>query len=495
MLLIEAGGDPPLESVIIPPIKRTNYTTNNYPPFSRALDWQFKIVPSSNITHEKLLDWPRGKVLGGSSSINAMIYFRGNRNDYKRWVDAGNAGWSFADNLPYFKKSENNLDAKLVAYSNGKYHSDAGPMKISPPHELSDVDGIFYGGGEELGIPLVSDTNADVSDVGFFNMPRNWAFGKRQSTNECFLLPAKHRTNLCIMKNTLVYNVLIDGQNRVYGVNITHNGEHEIIHARKEVILSGGVIGSPVILMQSGIGPKDVLNKFNIPIRKELPVGENLVDHVSIYLFYSFDFNETAESNDTEECTSNKSHLVAFLKPVNGTNFPNFKASFNHFPRNFDHFDESLRFGDDVDAHLRSENKNRSIVKITLVIMDPKSRGTVKLNGTDNIERPIIDPRYFSHEGDLRSMLQAIKYQLSFFGTESYKKYGVKLITPSITKCAQYETRSDDWWRCYIKYFTSTNYHAVGTCRMGPVADPTTVVSSKLKVHWFENLRVIDASM
>lgn len=127
--------------------------------------------------------------------------------------------------------------------------------------------------------------------------------------------------------------------------------------------------------------------------------------------------------------------------------------------------------------------------------MDPKSRGTVKLNGTDNIEQRIIDPRYFHHKDDLDSMFQAVKYQLSFLDTESYKKHGVELITPPIAKCAQHEMRSDDWWRCYFKYMAQSNYHPVGTCRMGPVTYPTTVFDSKLKVHGIENLRVIDASM
>lgn len=139
-------------------------------------------------------------------------------------------------------------------------------MKISTADDLSHVDEIFYRGGEERGIPLVADINADVS-IGFFNMQRNWAGGRRQSTNECFLSPANDRKNLIIMKNTLVDKVLIDGKNRAFGVNLTHNGEQSTIHARKEVILSGGAIGSPVILMHSGIGPKSELQKINITVR------------------------------------------------------------------------------------------------------------------------------------------------------------------------------------------------------------------------------------
>lgn len=164
------------------------------------------------------------------------------------------------------------------------------------------------------------------------------------------------------MKNTLVNNVLIDNENRAFGVIINHNGERSTIHARNEVMLSGGVIGSPIILLQSGIGPKDDLNKFNIPIKKELPVGENLVDHVQTYLYFSFHFNETKESkNDTKEWTINRSFLVAFLNTINGTDFPNCQAYYhnNNFPPNSSNFIESLSFDDDVNQYLKNVNKNR----------------------------------------------------------------------------------------------------------------------------------------
>lgn len=226
-----------------------------------------------------------------------------------------------------------------------------------------------------------------------------------------------------------------------------------------------------------------------------MPIGENLIDHVSTNLYFSFNFHEIKESTDTNEWTTNESLLVAFLNTLNRTDFPNYQAFFHHFPPNSESFRKSLNFGDSVDQYLKNGNKNRSILVINLVIIDPKSRGTVKLNGTDNIEQPIIDPKYFSNEDDLESMLQAVKYQLSFLETESYKKHGVKLITPFVTKCAQYVKRSDDWWRCYFKYFALTNCHPVGTCKMGPAVDPTTVVDSKLKVHGIEGLRVIDGSM
>ncbi|KAL7643762.1 UNVERIFIED_CONTAM: hypothetical protein RMT77_005768 [Armadillidium vulgare] len=275
VLLLEAGGD---ETGITD-------TPALFAKFMRTeQDWNYTTESSSKYclgNMEGECPYARGRILGGSSSVNGMLYVRGNKRDYDEWADAGNYGWSFEEVLPYFKKSEDNRNTTFA--KNKRYHSTKGELTVSDLRWKTPLADIFLRAGQELGYST-GDYNAENQTV-FGNIQFTIRNGYRCSTNKAFLLPAGKRKNLDIAKHSHVTKVLIDSAtNRAYGVRFFRYGEYHDIFARKEVILSAGTFNTPQILMLSGIGPIDHLKDFNIPLIKDLPVGFNLQDHVGFIM-------------------------------------------------------------------------------------------------------------------------------------------------------------------------------------------------------------------
>lgn len=473
-------------------------------------DWNFRA--ESTTACKGLLGgclWPRGKMLGGSSGINLMLYVRGLDRDFNRWhSDGRNSGWSYEDVLPFFKKSESNQWDPFVEYSNGKYHSKSGPMKVSFFGGASDLAKIFYEAGMERGIPFINDINAD-EHYGFVNVQGTVYDGRRQSTAKAFLIPAKNRTNLHIIKHAFVKKILIDESNRAYGVQFVLNGSTFEACARKEVILSAGTVMSPVLLMQSGVGPKKHLEENKIICKVDQPaVGLNLLDHVYTLLF--FEFNPTLVSSPTPDldnvfnfaihnngnwATAGISQLVAFLNatqqfPI----YPDIMALYSWHTQNAPSLPKYLQlrqFKTEIAETLLNTTKDHNIAMVLVGLIQPKSSGTIRLNGS----LPLIEPNYFSHPDDMETMIGAIRQQISFVDTDSYRKNGVKLLRFPLDECDKFNYLSDEYVECYVKYFSSTLYHPGGTCKMGPKSDRSAVVDSELKVHQVKGLRTIDASM
>lgn len=480
-----------------------------------AFDWQFPVKSETAcIGLRNNCIWPRGKMLGGSSGLNLMLYVRGCDRDFDEWAARGNKGWCFDDVLPFFKKSEANKNPSLVKYKNGMYHSDDGCMNVSAFGEISPFANVFYEAGMERGHPFIDDINAD-KHCGFVNLQGTVFDGRRQSTAKAFLIPSMNRINFDIIKNAFVTKILINDRNRAYGVQFDLNGKSYEAYANIEVILSAGAVMSPVILMQSGIGPKRHLFENKIPCKIDLAgVGNNLYDHIYSMLFFEFDptptpstiqldniynlavhntgpltsagISQLALFANTEQCTANK-----FC-------YPNIEILYFWFTQNAPNLQAYVnlrQFKSEIANTLLEKTKTRNIGALLISVLLPKSSGQIRLNGTSPYNKPIIDPKYFSHRDDMNTMIDALKDQASYVNTKSYRNNGGKLIRFPLEECDKFKYMSDKYLECYVKIFAATEYHPVGTCKMGPKTDGAAVVNSELKVHKVDRLRVIDASM
>lgn len=433
--------------------------------------------------------------------------------DYNRWAELGNPTWDWEHALEYMKKSERNLNPDFVKHRNGKFHSDKGPILVDYYSEIHPFSKIFIEAGQERGIKFVDDINAD-DRLGFTVAQATVSNGRRQSTAKAFLVPAKNRPNLHIVKHAHVQKILIDNNNLATGVEFLYKDE-KILRAtnKKEVILSGGAVSSPTLLMLSGIGPKKHLEKLNIKVKHDSPVGKNLLDHVFTGIY--FQFHRSALTNESQTdvfdaiynlAINNKgpftnlgpSQIIAMLNTQNGTGDPDIQLHFLLFERN------SWKLG----GHLRSKNYDETIERAILdanskadlaiiwaTLLQPQSTGFIELKSSSPTDKPRIVPKYFSSEEDIITMLRAVKQQISFENTNTYRQHGGEFLKLPLKECDKFEFKSDDYLRCYIKHFSSTLYHPVGTSKMGPDCDAGAVVDSRLNVRGVKRLRQIDAGI
>ncbi|XP_031628483.1 glucose dehydrogenase [FAD, quinone]-like [Contarinia nasturtii] len=509
VLLLEAGGDPPIESEI-PGMSFSLQKTR--------VDWQFNGI--SKTACKAMVDgcyWPRGKVLGGSSTINSMEYVRGIAKDYDYWAELGNFGWDFESVLPFFKKSENQQQKTFVEYENGRYHSNKGPMKVDFLGPIGDIEKIFIAAANESGIPFVDDINADKHH-GFISMQGTIADARRQSTAKAFLMPAKNRRNLKIIKHAFVEKILIDENKRAYGVQFVvgencktcGNCKNRMIaRAQKEVILSAGAVMSPILLMLSGVGPANELANRSIPVKSDLiGVGQNLFDHIYALLIFKFDAVPSSPTDSLDYLyqflTKNAgpyalpTQMAAFLSTTNDTSTPDIELYVYFFPPNspdFANLIELMNYQPEIKQHLYETNAKFSMGIVLPVLLHPKSSGFVKLNGTCAHNKPKIFPNYFKHQDDIDRLVVSIKQQVAFTSTKAYQSFGGEYLRLPIPKCDQLTYESDEYWRCYISYMSMSDYHGVGTCKMGPITDRSAVVDARLNVYNISSLRVVDASI
>lgn len=445
-------------------------------------------------------------MLGGTGSINANIYMRGNAQNYDYWSSLGNDGWDYESVLPYFKKSEANQHAPFVSYDNGRYHSNSGPMKIDFLGDLRETDQMFINAAAEAGIPYVDNLNAD-KNIGYSNYQGNVADGRRQSSAKAFLASAKDRQNLHVIKRALAKKILIKHK-RAHGVKFTYKGKVMRAHAREEVILSAGTVMSPVILMRSGIGPNDELAKHNITPKSNLNgVGKNLYDHVILRLFFTFNPTETTTMSPFDSLYNfavnnigpyvNSRFVGAFVSSKNDPKYADVQFYPVYFTSNSSAFRSHLQyenFKSEIVDELIEINKNHNVAIIGVEIMQPKSRGSIELNGT-SINKPIIRPEYYANREDMDTMMSEAKRQISFTNTKAYKANGGEFLWLPLKACENYELKSDAYLECYIQQFSFPGYHPVGTSKMGPSSDSEAVVDPQLRVNGVQGLRVIDASV
>lgn len=522
VLLLEAGGDPPIESEVH---NRINLTTET----QRIIRIYFKIVALAGALYHSAYDWefypedpnyckalksgcywPAGKMLGGSSAMNNMVYLRGHKYDFNNWSALGNPGWDFENVLEYFKKSEANQNQTLVSYKNGKYHSADGPMKVSNFGGIDPFSKVLIDGGAEIGFPFLFDFNAD-KHVGYGTLQGTVYEGRRQSTAKAFLIPSKERKNLKIIKNALVTNVIIDDNNRAIGVDFMYQDrKHVQAFVKKEVILSAGSKNSPQILMLSGVGPAKHLREHKIKVKSDLPVGENLHDQPLTYLWLSVNATKEDASNDNaidglyEYLIHNTGPLSTLgltqtasllsLDPK-ATIADSLNAPFRFPVQSPDLASFIADYKDEIAQKLTEENQSRELLVIYVGILRPKSRGKVLLKSSSIYDKPRLISNLYSHPDDRALMINLLKQQLSLLKTKTYVSRDVQFIRLPLTNCNQFKFPSDDYLLCYFQHLSGTYYHQVGTSRMGPVDDPATVVDSELRVKNIFGLRVIDAGM
>lgn len=521
ILLIEAGDLPPIESEVIYTFSTGLPSILNFIEMFQIpslfftlqktrVDWQY--WAESCTACQSMVGgcyWPRGKVLGGSSTINSMYYVRGNEIDYDLWTAQGNSGWNYETVLEYFKKSEGNLVKRFA--ENCKYHNGDGPMKIDFMAELDEVYKTLIAAAKERGHAYVDDINANKR-FGYTNVQGTYAYHRRQSTAKAFLIPAKHRPNLHIIYNAHVKTIQMIRHNRAEGVKFaihTKNGVYQMdAFAKKEVIVSAGSINSPQLLMLSGIGPKEHLNKHKIPVKVDLPVGKNLLDHLYVQLWFKFKaiYSSPLDTLDSvyDFLMHNKGaltvplHVMGMVSTVNETVRPEIEIILYYVPSNSSNlafFVDLMNYKPEIKQTLLETNKQFSVTLVAVVLLHPKSSGSIELKGTNPYEHPHIFPNYFNHPDDMKTMVRAVRQQISYVDTKAYRSLGMEYIRLPMNECDKFTFESDKYWQCYCTHMSTTEYHPIGTCKMAPKYDRTAVVDQRLNVHGMRNLRVIDASM
>ncbi|PSN48947.1 Glucose dehydrogenase [FAD, quinone] [Blattella germanica] len=498
VLLLEAGVEQP-NMTDIPAYFPYVYSAPN-------LTWLYPTIPEPQSCGGQSCFYPRGKMLGGSSSHNGMFYNRGNRKCFDNWRKSGNKGWSFNEVLPYFKKSEDNRDKDIAL--DKEFHSVGGELSVQRfQYHDQNFDAIMEA-LEEKRFPVV-DFNGE-SQNGRMWPQYTIQNGTRVSTNTAFLEPIrKTRKNLVVVTGAFVTKVLISRTTRkVYGVEcVIKNSEKKIIFATKEVILSAGVINSPQILQLSGVGPAEILSPLHIPVIKNLQgVGRNFQDH-ALTSVLNVKVNKAPKFPKTWKDLSRE--LDKYLKnrdgPLSGTSTPNLywssKNSHKEIPdmfyiffqtnvNNYNLSNNCYNFGSVV----TSFNYYNSITVIPMLVT-PKSRGSVLINSSDPFVAPLIIPNLLSNSDDMEALVEANQFGVEILQSDTLKQNGIVVDRTPISKCSHLEFGTKNYWKCVVWGSVWPGFHGVGTCKMGPKDDLNAVVDSNIKVHGISGLRVIDASI
>lgn len=504
ILLIEAG---PSENYIMDIPMFVHYLQ------SFNVNWNYKTMKSSTSClgmKNNQCRWPRGKVMGGSSVLNFMIYTRGNRRDYDRWAELGNRGWSWREVHPYFQKFE---QSHIPDGAKG-YMGENGPMTISYPKWRSGIAKAFVAANIESGSPYV-DYNGPTQ-VGTSYFQTTTENGLRKSTNAAYLYPIKGRKNLHIQKEAYVTKLLMDKQSKhVRGVQFFKNGKYVNVFARKEVTLSAGAINSPQLLMLSGIGPADHLRSLNIDPIVNLNVGYNLMDHTATSI--TVNVNTTSMLLDRIVLPQNLLKFGFERKgPITSIGACESVAFFDHEnPHSRDAWPTVELFqvggpmyGDNIlrenfnlkssfynEVYGEAESRRQEAFQIWPMILRPKSRGRISLQSANPFHHPNIETNYFSHPDDIKVGVAGIKKILQLIDQPSMRRLNARLHDVPVSGCSHFAINSDDYFACFIRHLTLTIYHYSGTCKMGPPSDPNAVVDERLRVYGVKGLRVVDASI
>lgn len=473
VLLLEAGGQDNYPWIHIP----VGYL---YCIGNPRTDWCFKTEAQAGL-QGRSLSYPRGKVLGGSSSINGMIYMRGQSSDYDRWAELGNPGWAWKDVLPLFKRSEKHFAG------NSDLHSADGEWRVEQQRYSWPILDAFRDAAEQSGIATVDDFNGgDNQGCGYFQV--NQRAGVRWNASKAFLRPVLKRPNLTVLTDVQVDKVVLD-QGRATRVNARRQGIEQAFTARREIILCAGSIGSPGILQRSGIGPRPLLESLGITVQHELPgVGGNLQDHLQLRLIFKLTrartLNQVANSlwgkigmglryayDRSGPLAMAPSQLGAFVKSA--ADQPSANLQYHVQPLSLERFGEPLH----------------SFPAFTASVCNlrPKSRGRVDIRSANPDDAPLIDPNYLSHPDDLKVAADAIRMTRRIVASPALQVFSPEEYLPG-----QALQTEQELYEAAARIGT-TIFHPVGTCRMGQDAD--AVVDAELRVHGVPGLRVADASI
>ncbi|SET15773.1 choline dehydrogenase [Paracoccus homiensis] len=452
----------------------------SYPMNMPRYDWGFSTVPEEHLGGRRLVT-PRGKVIGGSSSINGMVFVRGNRKDYDHWEDSGAAGWGYADVLPYFQRMESWHGGTSA------WRGSDGPLHITRGKRKNPLFNTFIEAGHQAGWPRNDDYNGEHQE-GFGPMEATIYKGRRWSAANAYLRPAKKTGKLTLIRG-LARRVLFEGK-RAVGVEIDRKGQIEQIKAGREVILAASSINTPKLLMLSGIGPAQHLRDNGIEVRVDRPgVGSNLQDHLEVYMqykslkpvsLYTY-YNLLGKSRVGVEWILQKTGLGAsnqfescgFIRSSDKADYPDIQYHFLPLAVRYD--GKAAAKGHGFQAHVGP--------------MRSKSRGTVRLTSNDPLTAPKIHFNYMSHDEDWEEFRACVRHTRKIFGQPAFSAYCGDEIQPGA------DVQSDEQIDAFIREHAESAYHPCGTARVGAADDPDAVVDPELRVIGVEGLRVADSSI
>jgi choline dehydrogenase len=440
-----------------------------------SVNWAYSTEPEPGLDNRRLY-WPRGKVLGGSSSINAMCYCRGHRGDYDQWAEQGCNGWSFQEVLPWFKHSQDQQRGP------SGYHATGGPLKVQDLRYHNPLSDIFIEAAEQAGHGRTDDFNGPHQrGFGFYQVTQD--AGRRCSAADAYLKPAGGRKNLTVITHAFAEQVILDGECTT-GVRARVKGQANEFRGG-EILLCGGAINSPQLLMLSGIGPGEHLRETGIDVRHELPgVGQNLQDHLDICTLVAA--TQPITYDRLNETLSGLRYLLTRGGPVSSNiaeagGFIVSRYAEDDRPDIQMHFVPAL-----LDDHGRNRLEGHGMT-IHACNLRPTSRGSIWLKSRDPAEPPAMQANYLATEYDRHMMIECAKLSRIIFQQEAFAAYRDGEIFPGA------DTQSDDELLAFIRRKAETIYHPIGTCKMG--TDGMAVVDPELRVHGIENLRVVDASV
>ena len=474
VLLLEAGGSDRRWQIRIPAALRENMKA------SSRVNWHFASEPEPWLDHRRIAQ-PRGKALGGSGSINGMVFLRGHPLDYERWSQEGARGWSYRNVLPYFKRLEHNENGADA------YRSTGGPIRVRREHDLWAVSEAFLAAGRALGYPWTDDVNGYQQD-GFCRFDMNVDRGVRASSAYAILRPTMRRANLRVRTRCHVRSILFEGA-RAAGIEYRRGGRIERARCRGEVILCGGAYGSPALLLLSGIGPAAELERLDIPVRADLPgVGRNLQDHLEVHVqhecpdpvsvnLYMHPVRKLAVGlrwllTHGGPAAANQSHVGAFLKMRPEAAHPDIQI----------HFWAAIFEGWDVPS-------GRFGFRLGIGPMRPTSRGEVRLRSADPEAAPLLHLNYCATQEDRDAMRECVHLARRIVGHAAFAGFRSREIDPGPG------VRSDEAIDAWVRATATTSFHPNGTCAMGDPNAAHSVVDPETRVKGVSGLRVVDASI
>ena len=476
VLLLENGGSDKNIMIQMP-------TALSYPMNTDKYAWQFHTQPEPFLDNRKM-HCPRGKVMGGSSSINGMVYVRGHARDFDQWEEQGAKGWSYKNCLPYFKRSEK------WHMGEDNYRGGSGPVATSNGNnmKLNPLYQAFINAGVEAGYPETADYNGRQQE-GFGPMHMTVGNGVRSSTSNAYIKPAKNRPNLTILTDVLVQRVILKSKVAT-GIEYLIKGETKVINANIEVILCAGSIGSPQLLQLSGIGPKNVLKDAGVEFQHELPgVGENLQDHLEVYFQYHCKKPITLNSklnlfskgligmrwilSKTGLGATNHFESCGFIRSRAGLEWPNIQYHF---------LPAAMRYDGNAAMKGHGYQVHAGVNKVS-------SRGSIKINSSDPQAKPTILFNYLESEQDRQDWRDCIRLTREVLSQPALDEYNAGEASPGL------EVSSDDQIDSWVRANVESAYHPSCSCKMGDLSDPMTVVDSQGNVNGIGKLRVIDSSI
>ena len=497
VLLLESGGDYTKNSSYHVPLSWIQLQNT-------SVDWQYYTEPQKYSMfgyNNNQCFWPRGKVLGGSSIINAMLYVRGNHRDFDEWADGGCTGWGYKDVLPYFLKSEDILIEEL---KDSKYHNTGGYLGVSTENEYI-ITNEWLQAGKELGYDIV-DFNGE-SQAGFGRVQYTIRSGIRSSTSVEFLgKPARDRSNLHISLQSHVTKIDINNK-KANGVFFLKDNRKYYVKALKEVIVSAGAVNSPQILMLSGIGPREHLEELSIDVVADLPVGENLQDHLMFFAFSPMNQDIGLSSSRVSSLKSKMQYYLfgSGVLSTTGVGTNSFFCTSTdetadcatdiqiafYATRLYDNF---FGYTAKIAKEYLAATESPGFTSV-ICLNDPRSKGIIKLKSADLFDYPLIDPKYLEDKRDVQTLIRGIRIWEKLIKTPTMQKIGASVNEMKLSFCSQHAFQTDDYWECVIRHVVYTIYHPTGTCKMGNENDKTAVVDPELKVRGIKGLRVVDASI